>query len=108
MTKINLASFARNRLSDMLQIAQQAYDAQYPLPCDLLEQIQAEHDNKLYAEQAKYSSPARLAPAAGTECRGKQQGPPCEGCTVARWIKYSCGRMGWECEGQKNGKCGAV
>jgi hypothetical protein len=109
MTKINLACYNRNLLSDMLQIAQQSCNAGYPIPCDLQEQLQAAHDDKLHTELAKYSNvPAQPAIVAEDRPPAKPL-PPCgETCTVAQWIKYPCGRMGWECEGKQTGKCGMV
>lgn len=44
MIYINLSQYPRESLSDFMQIAQQAYDAGFPLPCVVVEQVVNQHD----------------------------------------------------------------
>lgn len=97
MIYINFFAYPRNSVSDFLQISQECENAGNPLPCWLVEQAVEAHDAMLTAQ-----------PVIHTTAQPDRPAPPCEGCAVARWIKYPCGRMEWECEGKKDGKCRAV
>ena len=41
--------------------------------------------------------------------KGTRQ-PPCEGCTVAEWHTYPCGKSGWKClaSDSDTGRCNAL
>jgi len=44
------------------------------------------------------------------ERKSKERKPPCEGCVVAEWYSFSCGKSGWKClaSDHKIGGCSAV
>lgn len=91
---INLAGYSRRDLSNLLQIAQQCDNAGAPLPCWFVELIVDKHDAML--PQGPGAAPV------------KRPTPPCDGCKVAEWIRFPCGRYGWKCEGKQAGTCKMV
>ena len=102
MKEVSLLNFPRSSLSDFIQMAKLCDDAGCPLPCVVVEQIVEAHDFILYKEnKEKNKRREEFVPP-------QNQLPPCDGCTVARWIKFSCGMYGWECQGNRDGKCGAI
>lgn len=102
MKELVLLNFPRSSLSDFLQIAKLCEDAGYPLPDVVVEHVVEAHDFMLYKEKKEKNKRREEV------VKQKDQSPPCEGCTVARWIRFSCGMYGWECQGNKAGKCGAL
>lgn len=102
--KKQLKAFRRASISDARQIIFLMRNSKVVDPDMVINMLDEEEGRRVEKDRLRSLASKNVE----QEEDNKSRMPPCDGCEVAKWVKFSCGVYGWECQSLQKGKCNAI